>query len=118
MSIYTRSGLGATKRSAQTRTKTSDAYAEAALGDAFRARDLSLARELHFIDRSPNQHPKRLGEIVEEVTAAAARRAIRSWQKEAALAITQAEREEALSIAGKIARAAGLDWPEDWGEAA
>ena len=95
-----------------------DAFAKAACRDAFRTRDLRLARAADFVDRSPNQQPKRLGEIVEEITAAAARRAIRYWQKEATLAITQAEREEALSIAGKIARAAGLDWPEDWGEAA
>ena len=92
--------------------KRRGAFAEAALGDAFRGRDLSLASEPHFIDRSPNQQPKRLGEIVEEVTAAAARRAMRYWQKEAALAVTESERQDALDIATKIARTAGVAWPE------
>jgi len=54
MGIYTRSGLSTTKRSAQTRTKISDTYAEAALGDAFCARDRRLAREPDCQDHPPS----------------------------------------------------------------
>ncbi len=99
--------------------KSSASFARAAVSEEFRGRDLSLARGgKGFCDRRPDQQPQRLDQIVEEVTTTTARKAIRYWEKEAALAVTQAERKEALSIAGKIARAAGLDWPEDWGEAA
>ena len=83
MSIYTRSGLGATKRSAQTRTKTSDAYAEAALGDAFRARDLSLAREPDSVDHPPHQQARRLGEVVDQVAAETGEKAVHHWLDEA-----------------------------------
>ena len=109
MGIYTKPTPGSTEHFSPNSSKHSAAFAESARDEAFRGRDRSLAREPGLEDRLPHQQPKRLGEIVEEITAAAARRAIRYWQKEAALAITQAEREEALSIAAKIARAAGLD---------
>ena len=108
MGIYTRSGLSTTKRSAQTRTKTSDAYAEAALGDVFRGRGLSLAREPAFVDRPPHQQFRRLGEVVDQVVAETGQKAVHHWLDEASRAETKQERAAALEIAQNIAKSLGL----------
>ena len=113
MSLYSRSGFGATKRSAQTRSKHSDAFAEAALDDAFRGRDLQLAHEPNFIDRPPHRQVRRLGEVVDQIAAKTGEKAVRYWREKAALALSPEECAEALSIARKIALKAGLEFPED-----
>ena len=106
------------RRATARRNPTLKIVPDAAVGDAFRGRALSLAREPGFRDRQPDEAPVRLGEVVEDITAAAARKAIRYWTREAALAVTESERQEALEIAAKIARAARMVWPGDLGEAA
>ncbi len=93
MLIYTELRPGATKRPAQTCSKNSDAFAEAALGLAFRGRDLSLAREPDCQDRPPS----------------------------AAAGVMSAPVLNGFDPAEFPIIAThwfGLDWPEDWGEAA
>ena len=87
-------------------------FAEAARDTEFRGRDLRLAREPGFIDRPPYR-PRRLGEVVDQVAAETGEKAVRHWRKKAALALSLRERDEALSIARKIALKAGLEFPED-----
>ena len=108
MLIYTRLRPSATTRSAHTLTKSSDAFAEAAVGDAFRGRDLSLACESEFVDRPPHQQPRRLGEVVDQVVGETGEKAVCHWLDEAGRAETQQERAAALEIAENIAKALGL----------
>ncbi len=100
------------------RKSTSASFARQAPFDAFGPKAAHHLNDNEFVDRASDRPPKRLGEVVENVVAATARKAIRHWMKAAALAVTESEREEALAIATKISKAAGLDWPEDRGEAA
>ena len=84
--------------------KTCDAFAEAACRDAFRARDLRLAREPDFVDRPP----RRLGEITKQIVAETGEKAVHHWLEEATRAETQQERAAALEIAENIAKVLGL----------
>ena len=84
--------------------KNCDAFAEAALGDAFRGRDLSLAREPEFVDHPP----RRLGEIANKIVAETGEKALRRWLNVAAEAETQEARRAALATAQKIAKALGV----------
>ena len=106
MSIYTRTRSGATERSTQNFSNRSDAFAEAALGDAFRDHDLRLAREPGFVDRAPP--PRRLGEITTKIPADTGERAVHHWLDEATRAETQRERAAALETAQTITKSLGL----------
>jgi hypothetical protein len=88
--------------------KTCDAFAKAALGEVFRARDLCLAREPDFVDHLPNQQPRRLGEIANKIVAGSGERAVHHWLDEATQAETQQKRAAALVSAQKVAKALGL----------
>ena len=95
------------RRNPSTR-KTCDAFAEAALGDAFRDRDLRLAREPGFVDRPPHRQARRFGEVVDQVVAETGEKAVHHWLDEATRAENQQERAAALEIAENIAKALGL----------
>ena len=93
MPIYTELRPGATKRPAQNLSKHCDAFAKAALGEVFRARDLCLAREPDCQDPAPSS----VGGVM------------------------SAPIPKGFSPAEFPILAVhwfGLDWPEDWGEAA
>ena len=111
MSIYTQSRPGATKRSAQNLSKHCDAFAKAALGEVFRARDLSLAREPDFQDRAPNAQPRRLGDVAAEVVGNVGQAALDHWLREAARAHGE-DHEIALQIAREIAGMIGVQWSD------
>lgn len=81
-----------------------DAFAQAALGLAFRGRDLSLAREPDFLDHPP----RRLGEIANRIVAETGQKAVHHWLDEATRAETQQERAAALVSAQKVAKTLGL----------
>ncbi len=83
---------------------TSTSFAQAAFGDAFRDRDLRLAREPGFVDRPP----RRLGEVVDQIVAETGQKAVHHWLDEATRAENQQERAAALEIAENIAKALGL----------
>ncbi len=83
-------------------------FAEAACRAAFRDRDLRLARAADFVDRSPNQPPRRLGDLVDQVVAETGQKACLHWIDQAARAGTQQERAAALEIAQNIAKSLGL----------
>ena len=83
-------------------------FAEAACRAAFRDRDLRLARAADFVDRSANQQPHRLGEVVDQVVAESGEKAVNHWLDEATRAETKQERAAALEIAENIAKALGL----------
>ncbi len=99
--MYTQSRSSATERSAQNSSKHNDAFAKAALGEVFRARDLSLAREPDFVDHPP---PRRLGEIANKIVAETGQKAVHHWLDEATRAENQQERAAALETAEKIAK--------------
>jgi hypothetical protein len=92
-------------------------FAEAALGVAFRGRDLSLAREPDFVDRQPHQRPRRLGNIAAEAVGDVGQAALGHWLRQAARTRGQ-EREVALQIAREIAEMLGIPWGEVISEAA
>ena len=117
MRIYTELRPGATKRPAQTRSKNSDAFAEAALGLAFRGHDLNLAREPDFQDRQPHEQPRRLGDVAAEVVGDVGQLALDHWLREAAR-IHGEDHEIALQIAQEIAAMIGVPWDEVFSEEA
>ena len=108
MPIYTELRPGATKRSTSNLSKHCDAFAKAALGEVFRARDLCLAREPDFQDRQPHEQPRRLGEVVDQVAAETGQKACLHWIDQASRAETPQQRTAALEIAQNIAKSLGL----------
>ena len=91
--------------------KTCDPFAEAACRDAFRDRDIRLAREPEFVDHPPlppRQQPRRLGEVVNQVVAETGEKAVNHWLDAATRAETKQERAAALEIAENIAKSLGL----------
>lgn len=74
--------------------------------------------QANFVDRPPHALPTRLGDVVANTTDEMARRAVRFWPYQAAIAETQSERVEALAIARKIAARSGNIWVDDRDEAA
>lgn len=103
--------------SSQHNSNHRDVFAEAALGDAFRGRDLSLAREPHFVDRQPHQQPKRLGDIAAEAVGDVGQAALDHSLRQAARTHGK-EREVALQIAREIADMIGVPWDEIFSDAA
>jgi hypothetical protein len=93
-----------------------DRYAREARNKAFRARDLSLAREPSFVDRQPEDSVP-LGVVVDAVVDDLGQRALEHWIKEAAEAEGE-EREAALEIAKEIANMIGVEWTDVLSEAA
>ena len=81
-----------------------DAFAEAACRDAFRARDLRLAREPDFVDHPP----RRLGEIANKIVAETGQKAVHHWLDKATRAENQQARTAALEIAENIAKSLDL----------
>ena len=108
MSLYAQSRPGATERSTPKPSNHSDAFAEAARDLEFRACDLRLAREPDFVDRSPHQRPRRLGEITSKIVDETGEKALRRWLDEAAQAETQEKRRVALETAQQIAKKMGV----------
>ena len=104
--------------SSQRNSKQRDAFGRAAVLAEFRPRDARALDKGDFQDRPPHQQPARLGDIAADITSTIARRAVRHWTKEAALTLSLRERDQALSIARKIALKAGLGYSEDQEEAA
>ena len=109
---YTTAAPGATARrnSPHHSIRPRNRFARAARNKAFRARDLSLAREPGFVDRQPDQ-PVRLGDVATEVVADVGQRALRHWLNQAAQAEGE-EREVALQIAKEIAAMIGVPWTD------
>ena len=115
MRTYT---LSAPRATAPANPATSDKahadFARSAVLQEFQPRDaLRGLDQGNFQDRPPHQQPARLGDIAPGITRSIAQRAIQHWTRKAALALTPGERDEALSIARKIALKAGLEFPED-----
>ncbi len=106
--IYQNPRTRATAPSPSSPSNSSEAFAQAAFGDAFRDRDLRLAREPGFVDRPPNRPRRRLSEVVDQVVAETGQKAVHHWLEEATRAENQQERAAALEIAENIAKALGL----------
>ena len=96
--------------------KQRDRFARAARNRAFRAWDLSLAREPGFVDRQPDQ-PIRLGIVVNAVVDYLGQRALQHWLCQAAEAEGE-EREAALEAAKEIAAMIGVPWADVMSRAA
>ena len=96
-----------------TSDKVRASFARSAVSEEFRSRDARALDQADFQDRPPHRQPARLGNVTADITSTIARRAVRHWTKEAALALSPRERDEALSIAHKIALKAGLEFSED-----
>ena len=101
-----------------TSDKIRASFARSAVSEEFRSRDARALDQADFQDRAPRQQPARLGDIAPNVTRSIAQCAIQHWTREAALALSLRERDEALLIARKIALKAGLEFPEDQERAA
>jgi hypothetical protein len=95
-----------------------DAFARECVFGEFEPRDARRGFQHDFRDRLPHEQPRHVGDVTKALVPQIARRTVDYWMKSAALALSAAERDEALGMAHQVAAQAGIDWPDDRSEAA
>ena len=97
--------------------RKSTSFARAAVSVEFRGRDARALDQADFVDRRPDQAPRRLGDIAAEVVGNVGQAALDHWLREAARTRGE-EHQIALQIAREIAEMIGVPWVEVMSEQA